>query len=232
MLRPVIMIGCGGSGQKAVRYVRDAVRRRMMHAGWEGEFPRAWQFLGIDTLTIQEDPSIPYLPANDYVSVSMAYQTYSALDAAIDSKFPKGSDGYRELMGWRPNPTQVLVPLADGAAQLRAVGRAAGVLALQNSVQQRILKAFSECAAGGPQLGEVSQRLGVTVPPGTPTPSPIVIIVGSLAGGTGAGIMLDVIDLVRRSHVDGQFPILVGFTPDIFGSVQSDMMAANSAALD
>lgn len=230
MLRPVIMIGCGGSGQKAVRYVRDAVRRRMMHAGWEGEFPRAWQFVGIDTLTTQEDPSIPYLPANDYVSVSLAYQTYSALDAAVNAKFPKGSEGYRELMGWRPNPTQVMVPLAAGAGQLRAVGRAAGVLALQNSVQQRILKAFSECAAGGPQLGEVSQRLGVTVPPGTPTPSPITIIVGSLAGGTGAGIMLDVIDLVRRSHLDGQFPVLVGFTPDIFGSVQTDMMAANSAA--
>ena len=53
MLRPVIMIGCGGSGQKAVRYVRDAVRRRLQHAGWEGEFPDAWQFIGIDAQTFQ-----------------------------------------------------------------------------------------------------------------------------------------------------------------------------------
>jgi hypothetical protein len=230
MLRPVIMIGCGGSGQKAVRYVRDAVRRRLFHAGWDGDFPKAWQFIGIDTLTIQEDPSIPFLPSTDYLSVSLQYETFKALDDALGAKFPKNSAGFREMMGWRPNPNQVMVPLSAGAGQLRAVGRAAGVLALQKDVQQRIIKAFSECAAGGPQLGEVSQRLGVNVPPGTPTPSPITLIVGSLAGGTGAGIMLDVVDLVRRTHLDGQFPVLVGFTPDIFGGVQTDMMAANSAA--
>lgn len=230
MLRPVIMIGCGGSGQKCVRYVRDAVRRRLVHAGWDGGFPKAWQFIGIDTLTTQEDPSIPWLPATDYVSVSLAYDSFAHLDAAIGAKFPKGSDGYREMMGWRPNPTQVNVPLTDGAGQLRAVGRAAGVLGLQSSVQQRIVKAFGDCAAGGPQLGEVSQRLGVTVPPGTPTPSPIIIVTGSMAGGTGAGIMLDVVDLVRRSHLDGQFPVMVCFTPDIFGNFQNDVMAANAAA--
>ena len=83
MLRPVIMIGCGGSGQKSVRYVRDAVRRRLLHAGWEGDFPKAWQFIGIDTLTVQEDPSIPWLPATDYVSVSLAYETFAQLNAAI-----------------------------------------------------------------------------------------------------------------------------------------------------
>ena len=71
MLRPIIMIGCGGSGQKAVRYVRDSVKRHLEHQGWEGDFPKAWQFLGIDTLTTQEDPSIPFLPNNDYVSVSL-----------------------------------------------------------------------------------------------------------------------------------------------------------------
>lgn len=230
MLRPVIMIGCGGSGQKAVRYVRDAVRRRLFHAGWEGGFPKAWQFIGIDTLTTQEDPSIPFLPATDYLSVSLQYQTFKALDDALGAKFPIGTPGFNELMGWRPNPSQVMVPLAAGAGQLRAVGRAAGVLALQRDVQQRIIKAFSDCAAGGPQLMEVSQSLGVDVPPGTNTPPPITLIIGSLAGGTGAGIMLDVVDLVRRTHDHGQFPVLVGFTPDIFGPVQTDMMAANSAA--
>ena len=69
MLRPVIMIGCGGSGQKAVRYVRDSVRRHLEHKGWEGGFPKSWQFIGIDTLTTQEDPNIPFLPNNDYLSI-------------------------------------------------------------------------------------------------------------------------------------------------------------------
>lgn len=125
---------------------------------------------------------------------------------------------------------QVSVPLQAGAGQLRAVGRSAGVLALQSIVQQRLLMAFSTCASGGPVLSEVSQRLGVTVPPGTPVPPPITIVVGSMAGGTGAGIMLDVVDLIRRSHVNGSFPVMVAFTPDIFGNVATDQMTANSAA--
>lgn len=227
------MIGCGGSGQKAVRYVRDAVRRRLIHAGWEGGVPRAWQFIGIDTLTDQEDASIPFLPNNDYVSVSLAFNNYQALNAALEAKFGlrgQKPEAFHDMLGWRPNPNQVSVPLRAGAAQLRAVGRAAGVLALQDNVRDRIVHAFGQCAAGGPELVEISKRLGVDVPPGTPTPEPMTLIVGSMAGGTGAGIMLDVVDLVRRSHIDGAFPVMVAFTPDIFGSVQTDMMTANSAA--
>jgi len=232
MLRPIIMIGCGGSGQKAVRYVRDAVKRHLEHRGWTGEFPKAWQFLGIDTLTTQEDPSIPFLPNNDYVSVSLKFATYQGLSQAIDAKFGVGINpkAFRDLQGWRPNPSQVTVPLKDGAGQLRAVGRTAGILALQDHVARRLGFAFTQCTAGGPELSEVSRHLGVNVPPGTAVPDPITIVVGSMAGGTGAGIMLDVVDLVRRTDVKGAFPVLVAFTPDIFGSIQTDAMTANSAA--
>ena len=232
MLRPIIMIGCGGSGQKAVRYVRDSVKRHLEHQGWEGDFPKAWQFIGIDTLTTQEDPSIPFLPNNDYVSVSLAFATYQGLNQAVESKFgldvnPKA---FHDLQGWRPNPTQVKVPLKDGAGQLRAVGRTAGVLALPDYIAKRVSFAFTQCSAGGPELAEVSRHLGVNVPPGTPVPDPLTIVVGSMAGGTGAGIMLDVVDLVRRTDIKGAFPVLVAFTPDIFGNIQSSAMTANSAA--
>jgi len=232
MLRPIIMIGCGGSGQKAVRYVRDAVKRHLAHQGWDGQFPSAWQFLGIDTLTTQEDPSIPFLPNKDYLSVSLAYNQYFGLNQALEAKFnaEESPKAFHDLQGWRPNPTQVLVPLKDGAGQLRAVGRSAGVLALQANVAERISQAFTSCAAGGPELAEVSRKLGVDVPPGTNVPDPLTIIVGSMAGGTGAGIMLDVVDLIRRTDLKGAFPVLVAFTPDIFGSIQTKAMTANAAA--
>jgi hypothetical protein len=42
--------------------------------------------------------------------------------------------------------------------------------------------------------------------------------------------MLDVVDMLRRTHLDGAFPVMVAFTPDIFGSIASDQMTANSAA--
>lgn len=231
MLRPVIVVGCGGSGQKAVRYIRDAVRRRLIHAGWEGEFPRSWQFIGLDTLTAQEAPGeIPTMPQSDYASISLNFQNYTNLEGAVLARHKPGSAGYRELVGWRPVPQEVTVPLKDGAGQLRAVGRMAGILSLAEVVRPRLLHAFAECTAGGPELQRVSERLGVTVPNGTPIPEPMVIVLGSMAGGTGAGIMLDVIDLVRRTSSQGSFPIAIVFTADIFGVRATDQMAANGVA--
>lgn len=226
------MIGCGGSGQKAVRYVRDAVARHLEHNGISEGMPRAWQFLGIDTLTTQEDPSIPFLPNNDYKSVSLEFETYQDLNRALETKFSLTANprAFSDLQGWRPFPAEVTVPLKDGAGQLRAVGRSAGILALQDLITDRLKFAFTECTAGGPELAEVSRRLRVDVPPGTPVPSPLTIIVGSMAGGTGAGIMLDVVDLVRRVDTRGAFPVLVAFTPDIFGAISTHLMTANSTA--
>jgi hypothetical protein len=231
MLRPIIMVGCGGSGQKAVRYVRDSVDRFLQHRGWDEGLPRAWQFLGIDTAVKQEDPDIPFMPNSDYSTVSLAFNTYQGLNQALEAKFgPKVDErAFRDFIGWRPNPAQVMVPLQDGAGQLRAVGRAAGLLALQGNVRDRLKHAFDECKAGGPELMKLSESLQVSTPPGSPVPEPITIVIGSMAGGTGAGISLDVIDLIRRTDGSGQFPVLVAFTPDIFGAVSTNLMTANSA---
>lgn len=103
MLRPVIIIGCGGSGQKTVRYVRDAVRRRLIRAGWRHEIPQAWQFLAIDRVETQEDGSIPYLPNNDYVSIASKFDNFQQLNNAIDAKFgPEGNrSAFMDLQGRR-----------------------------------------------------------------------------------------------------------------------------------
>ena len=228
MLRPVIMIGCGGAGLKTVRLVREGVQRRLDRAGWDGPFPDAWQFIGIDSTNYQEDPSIPTLPADDYISM-VNYRTYPNIASVVDARFPQGSAGFREMMGWRPNPNNVGVPLNMAPPPARALGRMT-FIASQDIVRQRVSRAFAECAVGGPVLSKVSQLLGVTVAPGTPVPQPLTIVIGSMAGGTGAGIMLDVVDILRRTHLDGAFPVMVAFTPDVFGSVVSDQMTANSAA--
>ena len=229
MLRPIILIGCGGSGQKAVRYVRDAVSRRLIHAGWENGVPAAWQFVGLDTLNTQEATErIPTLPASDYLSVSLDFSDFKGLSDALLAKFPKGSPGYREMMGWRPNPDKVHVPLKAGAGQMRAIGRSAGALSLESAISKRIMDAFGQTDAGGPELQQVSEKLmGTEVPPGTATPEPLVMVLGSMAGGTGSGIMLDVIDLIRRLHPKGKYPIAVVFSTDIFGTVANSAMAAN-----
>ena len=228
MLRPVIMIGCGGAGLKTVRMVRDSVQRRLDRAGWDGQFPNAWQFIGIDSSNYQEDPSIPTLPANDYISL-VNHSTYTNIASAVDARFPQGSAGFREMMGWRPNPNNVGVPLNAALPSSRAIGRMM-LIASQNIVRQRVSVAFAECAVGGPILSQVSQLLRVADPLGTPVPQPLTIVIGSMAGVTGAGIMLDVVDMLRGTHPNGAFPVMVAFTPDVFGIVASDQMSANSAA--
>ncbi|MXZ56015.1 MAG: hypothetical protein F4Z14_07575 [Gammaproteobacteria bacterium] len=234
MLRPAIFIGCGGSGTKAVRYVRDAVQRRLDHRGWEGGIPDAWQFIGLDTLAIQEDPTeIPEMPAADFLSISGTYVRYSDLYEALIRKYstegpvPKS----RPLCGWLPDPRTAKIPLKTAAGQNRGIGRAAGLLSLEGAVLDRLSEAFLSTAAGGPQLHEVATCLGVESELGGATPEPLVVVVSSMAGGTGAGVVLDVVDLVRACDPRGGYPALVLFTNDIFDVTNSGSMAANSLGL-
>ena len=234
MLRPAIFIGCGGSGTKAVRYVRDAVQRRLDHSGWKDGMPDAWQFIGLDTLTVQEDPTeIPEIPAADFISISATVTRYKDLYEALTGKYR--ADGpipnARPLCGWLPDPKAVAVPLKDGAGQNRGIGRAAGLLSLEGAVLARLRDAFVRTAAGGPQLHEVGTRLGVESELGGATPEPLVVVISSMAGGTGAGVVLDVIDLVRACDPRGGHPALVLFTNDIFDLSDAGSIAANSLGL-
>ena len=232
MLRPVIMIGCGGSGSKAVRYVRDAVARKLRHAGFSDPVPDAWSFIGLDTLTIQEDPGeIPTLPEADFLPIALGLAKYSDVHDGLMVRHSPDSDTYPHLVGWRPSPDRVQVPLLDGAGQFRAVGRIVGLLASRDELLDRINKAFMDARAGGPELRQVSAALGLPSTLGGATPAPIVVICASVAGGTGAGIALDVVEMVRRADQLGGFPVLVLFTADIFDFGPSRAMAANSLGL-
>ncbi len=233
MLRPVIFIGCGGSGEKAVRYVRDAVRRRLEHAGWEREMPDAWQFIGLDTLTTQESPTeIPTIPAQDFLTLSAEHDSYDALHRSLLASH-NAEQGHPDLFcGWLPQPGQARIPLKDGAGQNRAIGRASGLRSLERVLLPRLKVAFERSKSGNQVLYEVGQRLGVQAELGSNTPGPLVVVCSSMAGGTGAGVALDVIDLVRRCDSQGAHPTLVLFANDIFDLAgDSDAMAANSLGL-
>ena len=234
MLRPVIFIGCGGSGTKAVRYVRDAVRRRLEHRGWDRGMPDAWQFIGLDTLTVQESPTeIPTIPAADFLSLSATFDSYRGLHEALTQWYPVDGTlrNAMPLCGWLPDPRSVNIPLRDGAGQNRGIGRAAGLLALEGALLARLKIAFQQAAAGGPLLREVGTYLGVDAEIGGDTAAPLVTVCSSMAGGTGAGVVLDVVDLVRACDPSGGHPALVLFTNDIFDLPESRPMAANSLGL-
>ena len=88
MFRPFLLVGLGGSGGKTLRFVKRDVAKRLRDAGWrDGEIPEAWQFLHIDTPTIQDgmelnsivDPldNDEYLGLLEAVSVSATSLTNS-----------------------------------------------------------------------------------------------------------------------------------------------------------
>ncbi|WP_419944385.1 tubulin-like doman-containing protein [Candidatus Poriferisodalis sp.] len=231
MLRPAILIGCGGSGQKAIRYVREAVERRLRHAGWQRDLPSGWVFLGLDTLNQQEDPSeIPLLPQSDYHSLSPHFHTYQQLEQAVLARHRPADDStYRELIGWRPRSSEVRVPLKDGAGATRAVGRFAGIQSLRHVLERPIARAFEAVEQASGDLAEVSELLRVPIAAGGDDPTPLVVVCASMAGGTGAGVALDVVEIIRNSHQYGQFPSLVLFTPDIFDDPKYDGMRRSMA---
>lgn len=230
MLRPVIFIGCGGSGEKAVRYVREAVKRRLDQSDWQHGIPASWQFIGLDSLTVQENPTeIPTIPGQDFLTLSAEHETYAALHRSLEAEH-SGHRGVPELLcGWLPDPGNVRIPIKDGAGQNRAIGRALGLRSLERTLEPRLNEAFRRAKSGNQDLYEIGQALGVDAALGSETPEPLVVVCSSMAGGTGAGVALDVVDLLRRCDPLGRYPTLVLFANDIFDfPKQNEAMAANS----
>jgi len=228
------MIGCGGSGTKAVRHVRAAVARRMIEIGWEDPLPDCWKFIGIDTPTLQEAATeIPPLPASDYLAIGTHHKTYQALCGALTTSWEGArSKAVGLASGWLPDPALAKVPLSKGAGQARAIGRAAALSAFPQVVVNPLKKAFQDIQGARAELDKVSQALGHQLAKDSEGGDldPLVVVMSSMGGGTGAGIALDVVDVLRTIDATGQHPALLLFSNDIFDMEAKDALAANSLA--
>ena len=234
-MQPVLMIGCGGSGTKAVRHVRAAVERRLLEIDWEDEVPSCWQFLGIDTPTTQEASSeIPPLPHGDYLSIGSRHRSYPALYRALEAAWAAGkaSSAIELVSGWLPDPSKASFPLSKGAGQTRAIGRAAALDSFPRTVTEPMQAAFREIRGSRADLDKATRALGYEVSGDRDASSqdPLVVVCTSIGGGTGAGIALDVIDTLRAIDSGGSHPVLVLFANDIFDLDTKEALAANSLA--
>jgi len=219
-LKPILFVGCGGSGGKTLRVTRRAIERRLARAGWNGPVPAAWQFVHIDVPVGQEGSTDDYgslLPDKSYVNLVQRGTSYQGVDDGlmkrVDSGLKQDRDRLLELAGWRPNPAEVFVPIEEGAGQYRAVGRVIGLYNAQRIVESlRHARNAVTTATAQAEFAEVCSLLSAQPPDASATPE--IIIVSSLAGGTGAGIFLDVADIVRAEI--GVGPIAVLYTSDVF----------------
>ena len=235
-MQPVLMVGCGGSGTKVVRHVREAVKRRLLEIDWEGDIPDCWRFLGIDTPTAQEASSeIPPLPSQDYLSIGSKHRSYPDLFRALESQAGDSAHSGLQrslLSGWLPDPSRASVPLSKGAGQCRAIGRSAALDAFPRAVSDMIRSAFQDIRGARPDLDKVTRALGYEVSGDIERThqDPLVLVCSSVGGGTGAGIALDVVDLLRAIDPAGAHPVLALFANDIFELETREALAANSLA--
>jgi hypothetical protein len=239
MYRRMLFIGLGGSGGKTLRVLKRDLNEWLNDLGWEGSFPVGWQFLHIDT------PSIPdgirkgggSLDDSEYLGLIGDGVGFDAVAGKID----KISEIESELLGWRVDPQALKVPLTMGAGQFRAIGRSIAMCYSQ-PIKERLALSINRLNSpdANAELATLYSR-AVGTPPSVAAAPPIAIVVSSLAGGTGAGLLVDVCDILRALNPTwGGDSIALLYTPEVFlglgdgavAGVQPNSLAAISEILN
>lgn len=233
MLQKFLFVGLGGSGGKTLRFLYEDLRRRLDAVRWEGEMPRAWQFLHID-VPVTADGISPDLPAQlsrrSYVGLAPYGMSYADLDDMLGRQ---GPDVVEYASAWRPRADRVGIVPAIGAGQFRAVGRAI----VASSLSQVILKVRSAVdALRDVAIDEELSRAAMLLTGSGQISehAPQVVLVSSVAGGSGAGSVLDVADVLRHlaDPWGGESAALL-YLPDVFADVpdaQRSGVSANALA--
>ena len=222
MLTPFLIIGVGGSGGKTLRALRQTLLRRLRAKGWEGDMPEAWQFLEIDTISTQAVENFPadLLPSDQYLGLVPTGVNYEGLKAATMQNVMR-EDQMPALAGWLPETTAV--PIAKGAGQFRTLGRAVVVSQL-NRVAEKLRTSHNRITAPGVDSElRAAAKLLYGKDEGQ-LPPPIALVVSSIAGGSGAGIFLDVVEALKSidpGYADRTHTFVYG--PDVFNSVPAGM---------
>ena len=193
MLRPLLVIGVGGSGGKTIRSMMQSFERKFVSARYDGGIPKAWQFLQIDTTYDGNEFPAPMLDKDNFHQVLAPGDGFYEVLRSITVRGDV-ADQQKMLSGW--GVANSAVNLAMGAGQVRAIGRQAGVAdsaATLAAIQNSIAKMSAPTALA--ELATLANHLEL----GTPDPNPQALIIASVGGGTGAGIFIDVAELLKRS---------------------------------
>lgn len=213
-LQPLLMIGVGGSGAKALRTLRQTMLRRLRMQDWDSEaLPEAWQMLAVDTVTSQSRDGYPapLLPGTDYLGLVPKSATYQQITTPMVTGVPKDLQ-QDAFLGWLVE--KIPGSIAWGAGQNRAVGRAVAAARLgelRGAIGKKLTAIQSPSASTS--LEQVAPMLGAS----GVSPTPMVWVISSLAGGTGSGMFLDVIEALKAVDMDaGVESQIVLFGPEVF----------------
>jgi hypothetical protein len=236
MYKQVLIVGLGGSGGKTLRFLRRDLLRWLEQYGRE-EIPAGWQFLQIDSPTIPDgaEVGVPMMPDAEYLGLVGPAVQFSDVAKQLD-QHPSLST---ELSTWRVAPAGLDVSITIGAGQYRAIGRTLS-LAYTRQIRSEIDAAIKRLKQSNARadLDRLYQEVNGK-PPTSKASDPLVIVVSSLAGGSGAGLVNDVCDVIREKESWGK-PIGILYTPEVFkkilgsgkNGVQPNSLAAISEVLN
>ncbi|HEX8172331.1 MAG TPA: tubulin-like doman-containing protein [Thermoanaerobaculia bacterium] len=191
---PTLFIGLGGSGVKVLRWLRQAIYSGMPAAERDKE-PVAFLGIDFDAASNHAKETLEPLGATEfrYYDPSSIAATVNNIDrerASRDATSATGEERWEfpEIRDWYPDPEQRVIRYAQteatGAAQWRPLGRV-GYFRNDREIHDALADA----------LTELDRRRGWSNQAGD---SPTVIIVSSIAGGTGSSILFDVAVAVRK----------------------------------
>ncbi len=238
MARPALIIGLGGTGQ----WVLTFLKKDLLEIG-KGEMPSGIKLLAFDTTKhssavagyeskIEKDPNdkrskkAGAVELDDKVEYIHIGSNLNPLANEIKQKKHSHLNWFDATGFIRRLPEAALIA-EDGAGAIRHVGRLALIADVQTRAHSKILSTIENA------MSHIAHDVGVTVENRLE-----ILIVGSLAGGTGAGMLVDM-PMLCRAAAEAKFKgniIVRGFivTPRTFVSGAmgkgDDMLARSFAA--
>ena len=232
MLQPFLLVGVGGSGGKTLRALRHSLQLRLQQEDWQDGWPNAWQMLHVDSPVTQDGASFPaeFLPSENYFPLVAAGTTYKQAHSAVMANLPV--QFLADIEKALPSDEEVSVDITIGAGKFRGVGRTLALARLKHLTDQ-ITESFAKMTSDGAmsQLDSLGRKLGAK-PAQDKSARPIIIVISSIAGGSGAGQYIDVAEAIKFAKrndpaVNSIFSIL--YAPDVFKSVgNTDVIAPNA----
>jgi hypothetical protein len=207
---PTLLIGVGGTGLEVIMRVRRLVTESY---GSLSNFP-VLSFLHIDTEQ-NAKPSNPLMAGPKLEDFEICHLKVSHQDAERIVNDPNGYDWYHEWLPPELVPKTQLLVSQEGAGQIRACGRF--------SFFFNYKKIESACTSARTKIKFHEQTMldkyGLQV-----LPKLNIFVVGSIAGGTGSGMLIDLGYSLKRWFVGepGLEATAIISTPDAFGSIDAN----------
>lgn len=185
-VRPTVFVALGGTGMEILL----RLRRRILQADWKGtrlnslsEFPVAG-FVYFDTDT-NEGRETGRAAATDPMAEAVAFQKGETLQTKVDVAFyQKNKQNYPAIAEWLPTRDLSVIDTEKGAGQVRSISR---LLFFDqfDAFKNLVLRKAGE-VMDNVSTQQALSRLGIA------TQRKLrVVVVGSLAGGTGSGAFID-----------------------------------------